>query len=35
VVLAGSGDVTIAGPASCSVTRSGSGDVHCDHLAKD
>ena len=29
VELRGSGDVTVTGPAHCTISKSGSGDVHC------
>ena len=28
-------DITIAGPAACAISRSGSGDVHCAHEAQN
>ncbi len=33
--LAGPGDLSIIGPAACAISRTGSGDVHCDHKATD
>jgi Putative auto-transporter adhesin, head GIN domain len=30
-MLAGSGNITIVGPAACTINRSGSGDVSCAH----
>jgi hypothetical protein len=29
VSIMGSGDVTVSGPAKCSVNKMGSGDVRC------
>jgi hypothetical protein len=33
--LAGPGDLAIIGPATCAITRTGSGDVHCGHMAAE
>jgi len=29
VEIRGSGDVNVAGPARCTISKAGSGDVHC------